>query len=153
MTSLAKWEGETTYPEIRGSSVEVEHEFLGRCADFDLTKVLRVVLLVLGGNLARLAAVGGSDELVLAAKASSSGNIGVGEAAVLEGGDMLVGTGLGGLEAKPVHEIDVGLGAVALVVLVGDGHDLLEAELLLELGLGCECGLHVCFAGSHRCGS
>lgn len=57
---------------------------------------------------------------------------------------------LGWVEAEAVHQIDVGLGAMALVVLVGDGSDLLQAEITPELGLSLEDGLHDCRRTSCR---
>lgn len=84
---------------------------------------------------------------MLAAKASTSGDIGVGEATLVDAGSMLVWARLCGLETETVHEVNVGLGAMTLVVLVRNRRDLLEAELLLELGLSCEGSIHDYFSG------
>lgn len=135
-----------TYPKIRGASVEVQLQSLGRSANLNLTKILRVVLLVFRSHLAGLAISGSFNELVLAAKAATAGNIGVSKATLVKMGSVVVGTRLCGLEAEAVQEIDVGFSAVRLVVLVGNGQDLLQAQLLPQLGLGCEC-IHDCFSG------
>lgn len=121
---------------------------MGRGADLNLTQVLGVVLLVLSGNLASLAVGGGPDKLLLVTDTTAPGDVGVGKATLVDCCGMLVWTGLGGLKAEAVEEVDVGLRAVRLVVLVGDGQDLLEAEFLLKLGLGLECGRHGWFFGS-----
>lgn len=84
---------------------------------------------------------------MLAANASASSDVGMGEATLVNAGSMLVRTRLRGLETETVHEIDVGLGAMALVVLVRNRRDLLETELLLELGLSCEGSIHDYFSG------
>lgn len=53
-----------------------------------------------------------------------------------------IGARLRGIEAEFVHKVDVGLGAVALIVLVVDYLDPMETMGLLVFGLGSEDGLH-----------
>lgn len=116
-----------TYPKIRGASVEIQLECLGWSADLHFTQILSVILLVFRSHLAGLAVRSGSNELVLTAKTTAAGNIGVGKATLVQVGGVTVGTGLGWLKAETVQEVDIGFRAMCFVVLVGDSHDLLQA--------------------------
>lgn len=135
-----------THPKIRGASVEIQLQGLGWCTNLNLAQIFRIVLLVFRSHLAGLAVRSRFDKLVLAAETSTTGNVRMSEATLVQMGSMAIGTRFGRLEAEAVEEIYVGFRAMGLVVLVGNGLDLLQAQLLSQLGLGCERSLHDCFS-------
>lgn len=125
------WE---SYPEVGRSGIKVEVEGLARGPNRNGAEIFRVVLHVLGTNFADVATGkllledglhGGfaADEFVLAVFAL-----------LVHPAAHEVGAFHGGLEGIFVHEEDVGFGAGAFVLGVGDEFDAVEA------------------AGSHDCG-
>lgn len=111
-----------------------------------LAKVLGVILLILGGDLTGLdgsARVGPRllDEGAVHVHATADWDSTVGQTTLMDFLLVEVRARKGGLEAEPIQKIDVGLGAMALVVLVGDDLDLVEAEALHQLRLYLEHSL------------
>lgn len=136
-----------TYPKVGRASVEVKHDLLGRSADQDFTEVHGVILLVLGSDFAGVRVIwpaGLLDQLVVHADTAALGDDRLGKATLVQAFLMKVWARLGGIEAETVHQIDVRLGAMTLVVLVGDGSDLLEAKITPDLCLGLKDGFHGC---------
>jgi hypothetical protein len=112
------------YPEIRRSSIEVQHESLTWRTDRDRAKILRVVLLIVSSHLAGLTSG------ILLRKNAVSGSLAsklvkVTVCLALDSLlDVTVWTRQGRLEAPFLQEVNVGLGTRSLVLLVGYESDL-----------------------------
>lgn len=141
-----------THPKIRGAGIKVQQQRLARRANGHLAKILRVILLVLCPHLSSLCSVRVRGALwsyllpqvLLLVDATAAGlmKVWVGESTLVELDALKVRAWLGGLKAEAIEQVDVRLGAVALVVFVADGPNLAEAALEAELCLDVEDGLH-----------
>jgi len=126
-----------TYPEIRRSGVKVQHHLLRGGTNCDLTQVHGIILLVFCSNRSGVSVVTSLDECRMSTRSATFGG-----SSLVDGVFVHIGAGLCGLEAKPVHQIDIGFGAMALVLFVVNGLDLLQTQLLAKFGLNSENRFH-----------
>jgi len=115
-----KVHGAFAYPEIRGPSIEVQHECLCWCANLDWTEVLGIILLVFRRHL--------TDVRVTGTSLLASHPMGFGLASMpLEKGVVTCGcfflhlkvwTRHGGLKAPLLEKEDIGLETGSLIIRV-----------------------------------
>lgn len=98
-------------------------------------------MLVLGGHVSGVTRLESLDEGRVATTTATLGELAV-LGVVIDDVLVKVGTGLGGLKAEAVQDVDVGLGAVSLVVGVANGRDLLQTKFMAKLRLGLKNAVH-----------
>lgn len=98
-------------------------------------------MLVLGGHVSGVSRLESLDEGRVATTTATLGALAI-LGVLIDDVLVEVGTGLGGLKAEAVQEVDVGLGAVSLVVGVANGRDLLQTKFMAKLGLGLKDAVH-----------
>lgn len=101
-----------------------------------------VVLLVICSDLTMVGITGVLDENTILTDAAAEGSLDGSQAMLMRSHDVTVGARLGGLETKSVEKIDVGLGAMTLVVGVANDVDLAQSHRLNEVFLRGENGIH-----------
>lgn len=123
------------YPEIRGTSIEVQEDGLRRRTDGDLTEVHGVVLLILCGDVAGLTRSGillgqNTTVLSLASKLMEE----TVSTSLLDLVHLKVWSRLGGLKSPLVEEVDITLQTRFLILAVGTDLDSLQSLKSRHLG-------------------